>query len=113
MSDFLEKEIFGKKKMADLFEEIYDNSKKKSKQISALITELKILIESTQDASIIVPLIVQYLDVSVKNDDHLIKIAAILQRAMQKNEGSSSDFNLSEKEIAQIQAEIKSFENKR
>ena len=108
----MSEEIFGKKKMADLFEEIYDNSKKKSKQISTLITELKILIESTQDASIIVPLIVQYLDVSVKNDDHLIKIAAILQRAMQKSEGSSNDFNLTEKEIAQIQAEIKSFESK-
>jgi len=113
MSDFLEKEIFGKKKMSDLFQEIYDNSKKKSKQISTLIAELKLLIESTQDASIIVPLIVQYLDVSVKNDDHLIKIAAILQRAMQKNGDSGNDFTLSEKDIAQIQAEIKSFEKKK
>jgi hypothetical protein len=113
MSDFLEKEIFGKKKMSDLFQEIYDNSKKKSKQISTLIAELKLLIESTQDASIIVPLIVQYLDVSVKNDDHLIKIAAILQRAMQKSGDSGSDFTLSEKDIAQIQAEIKSFEKKK
>jgi len=32
---------------------------------------------------------------------------------MQKNEGSGNDFNLTEKEIAQIQAEIKGFESKR
>ena len=109
MSDFLDKEIFGRKKMADLFEEIYDNSKKKSKQINTLITELKILVETTQDATVIVPLIVQYLDVSVKNDDHLIKIAAILQRAMQKTENGTTEFKLTEGEIAEIQAQIKSF----
>ena len=43
MSDF-DKIIFGKTKFSDLLEEIYDNQKKKARQISALITELKPLV---------------------------------------------------------------------
>lgn len=114
MSQFLEQGIFGGKKMGDLFEEIHDNSKKKSKQISALIRELRDLIEDTQDATVIVPLIVQFMEVGVKNDDHLIKIAGILQRAMQIHTSTGGDmgsFELSEAEMSQIQAEIKNFED--
>ena len=33
--------IFGKKKFSDILSEIYDNQKKKEKQISGLISELK------------------------------------------------------------------------
>jgi uncharacterized protein Yka (UPF0111/DUF47 family) len=115
MSQFLDQDIFGGKKMGDLFEEIHDNSRKKSKQITALIKELRDLIEDPRDATVVVPLIVQFLEVGVKNDDHLIKIAGILQRAMQTHSASGEDiasFELSAKEMEQIQAEIKSFEDK-
>ena len=40
----LESNIFGKKKFSDILKEIYDNQKKKEAQISALIGELKPLI---------------------------------------------------------------------
>ena len=43
----LDKLIFKNKKFADLLEEIYDNQKKKEKQISTLISELRPLIEDT------------------------------------------------------------------
>ena len=53
----LDKNIFGKKKLSDIFQEIYNNQKKKEEQISALINELKPLINDIGDATLIVPLI--------------------------------------------------------
>ena len=48
MSQF-DKVVFGKKKFSDILEEIYDNQKKKDKQITALINELKPMIEEIGD----------------------------------------------------------------
>jgi hypothetical protein len=74
--------VFGKKKFSDILEEIYNNQQKKDKQVTALINELKPLISDIGDATLIVPLIKEYMDISVKNDDILIKMAALAQRAM-------------------------------
>ena len=87
--DFNNITIFGKKTFADLLKEIHTNSSSKEKEIRILINNLKPLITSTGDAVIIVPLIKDYLDVSVKNDDLLIKMAGIVQRAL--NSSSSND----------------------
>jgi hypothetical protein len=86
--DFNSITLFGKKTFADLLKEIHTNSSNKEKEIRLLIDNLKIFITSAGDAVIIVPLIKDYLDVSVKNDDLLIKMAGIVQRAMNSNQGS-------------------------
>lgn len=86
--DFNNITLFGKKTFADLLKEIHTNSSNKEKEIRALIDNLKPFITSAGDAVIIVPLIKDYLDVSVKNDDLLIKMAGIVQRAMNSNQGS-------------------------
>lgn len=86
--DFNTITLFGKKTFADLLKEIHTNSSNKEKEIRALIDNLKPFITSAGDAVIIVPLIKDYLDVSVKNDDLLIKMAGIVQRAMNSNIGS-------------------------
>jgi hypothetical protein len=110
MADF-DKIIFGKKTFSSLLEEIYENQKKKSKQISALISELKPLVESIADATLIVPLIKEYLEIDVKNDEQLIKVATIIQRAM-SNATANEDggFGISEAEKAQLLAEIEKIE---
>ena len=87
--DFNTVTLFGKKTFADLLKEIHTNSSNKEKEIRNLIENLKPFINSAGDAVIIVPLIKDYLDVSVKNDDLLIKMAGIVQRAM--NTSSSED----------------------
>jgi hypothetical protein len=87
--DFNTVTLFGKKTFADLLKEIHTNSSSKEKEIRNLIENLKPFINSAGDAVIIVPLIKDYLDVSVKNDDLLIKMAGIVQRAM--NATSSDD----------------------
>jgi len=87
--DFNSITLFGKKTFADLLKEIHTNSSTKEKEIKSLIEGLKPFITSAGDAVIIVPLIKDYLDVSVKNDDLLIKMAGIVQRAM--NSSSNED----------------------
>ena len=76
----LDKEIFKGKTLSDLFGEIYDNSKETKGQVKALIGELKPLIENIGDATLLVPMIKEYMEIGVKNDEALIKMAAIIQR---------------------------------
>ena len=73
-------------------DQIHENTyqKKKEEQISTLISELKPLIQDIGDATLVVPLLKEYLEISVKNDEQLIKMATIIQRAVQ-NDGNDDD----------------------
>ena len=76
----LDKEIFNGKTLSDLFGEIHDNSTQTRAQIKSLIGELKPLIENIGDATLIVPMIKEYMEIGVKNDEALIKLATVIQR---------------------------------
>ena len=92
----LDKEIFSGKTLSDLFGEIYDNSKETKGQVKALIGELKPLIENIGDATLIVPMIKEYMEIGVKNDEHLIKLATVIQRietAAAKGDTDEFDFS--------------------
>jgi hypothetical protein len=92
----LDKEIFKGKTLSELFGEIYDNSKETKGQVKALIGELKPLIENIGDATLIVPMIKEYMEIGVKNDEHLIKLATVIQRietAAAKGESGEFDFS--------------------
>ena len=104
----LNKKLFGNKKFSDLLEESYNNQKKKEEQISILISELKPLIQDIGDATLIVPLLKEYLEISVKNDEQLIKMATIAQRAIQ-NEDDDGNFGMTEIEKQQLLDEVKKF----
>jgi len=93
----LDKEIFKGKTLSDLFSEIYDNSKNTQSQVKGLIGELKPLIENVGDATLLVPMIKEYMEIGVKNDEHLIKLAQVVQRleAVQAR-GGDEEFDLSE-----------------
>ena len=104
----LDKKIFGKKKFSDILSEIYDNSKKKEEQISVLISELRPLVKDIGDATLIVPLIKEYLEIGVKNDEQLIKMAAIVQRVINSENTGEDNFGISE---AEKQALLDTLEN--
>tara|TARA_B100000519_G_scaffold156013_1_gene137358 strand:+ start:623 stop:997 length:375 start_codon:yes stop_codon:yes gene_type:complete len=106
MSQF-DEEIFEGKSFSDLLKEIHTNSKKKEKQINSLIAQLQPLVKNITDATILVPLIKDYLDVGIKNDDALIKMAGIIQRAMNRTEAEGGDFNLSDEEKKQLLDTVK------
>jgi hypothetical protein len=109
---FDELEIFKGKSFSDLLKDIYKNSAEKEKQIKILIGELKPLIKNIGDATIIVPLIKEYMEIGVKNDEQLVKMAAVVQRAVAANKNSdSSEFSLSDEEKKQLLDEINKFED--
>lgn len=101
----LDSVIFGKKKFSDILSEIYDNQKRKEKQISGLIAELKPLINDIGDATLIVPLIKEYLEIGVKNDEQLIKMSTIVQRALNSSSGEES-LGITEEEKQQLMEEL-------
>ena len=107
----LDKEIFKGKSLSDLFGEIYDNSKDTRTQVQGLIRELKPLIENIGDATLIVPMIKEYMEIGVKNDDALIKLATIIQRieSAQAKGDSNGDFDFSDlQDLLQEQEELDS-----
>ena len=97
-------ELFKGTNFSDLMRDIYHNSKKKSRQIDGLIKELQPLIKNTGDATVIVPMIKDYLEVSVKNDDALVKLAAVVQRLVSatSKDDDGNEFGLSEEERARL-----------
>ena len=100
-------EIFGSKKFSDLLKDIYENQKKKDRQINLLIADLKPLITNIGDAALLVPVIKDYMEVSVKNDEHLVKLAAVVQRMVSKTTDEGSSF-LTDEEKDALLKEIKS-----
>ena len=103
-------EIFKGKSFSDLMKDIYSNSSKKDRQINMLIGELRPLIKNIGDATVIVPLIKEYLEVGVKNDEHLVKLAAVVQRLVSASTRAQSDTGqswiLSEEEKKQLLGEL-------
>lgn len=103
-------EIFKGKSFSELMKDIYNNSSKKDRQINLLIGELRPLIKGVGDATVIVPLIKEYLEVGVKNDEHLVKLAAVVQRLVststkvQAETGNS--WMLSEEEKKQLLGDL-------
>lgn len=91
-SNFSDIEIYEGKTFDELLKQIHENSNEKSLQIKILIDKLMSFIKNPDDANLLVPLIVEYLEVGVKNDEQLIKLAAIIQR-FTKTASSSSDDN--------------------
>ena len=91
--DSLDQILFDDKSFGDLLKEIHGNQKKKAKQLASLIAELRPLVQSLGDATVVVPLIKEYMEISVKNDDQLIKMAAIVQR-LSTGTASSGDGGL-------------------
>ena len=100
--DPLNQIIFDDKSFSDLLKEIHKNQSKKSKQLASLIAELRPLITSLGDATVVVPLIKEYMEISVKNDDQLIKMAAIVQRLSSGAANSGDSGLLTTEEMDQL-----------
>ena len=80
-------EIFDGKTFQDLTKDIYENSQKKKVQIDLLISEIHGFITTIDDVVMVAPIIKEYMDASIKNDEHLVKLAGVLQRIISKSSG--------------------------
>ena len=99
--------IFGDKNFSDLSKEIYENNKLKKTQIDLLIQEVHGYIQGIEDIAIVGPIIKELMDVGIKNDDNLVKLATLYQRIMSKQTVDESDVGfLSEEEKEQLMASL-------
>jgi hypothetical protein len=110
-------ELFQGTSFSDLMKDVYHNSKKKSRQIDSLIQDLKPMIKNIGDATIIAPLLKDYLEVSVKNDDALVKLAAVVQRLVtaSNKDDEGNEFGMTEEErkrlLEEAESELKNITN--
>ena len=101
-------EIFEGKSLSGLFKDIYENTKTNKTQLEVLMKEVVGFIKDGDTAVQIIPMLKEYLEINVKNDDQLVKVAAIVQRiiAAESKGGSEEEFGLSEAEKEQLMGAI-------
>ena len=98
-----EKEIFEGKTFQDLTKDIYENTSKRKVQIDLLISEIHGFITTIDDVVLVAPIIKEYMDTAVRNDEHLVKLAGVLQRIISKSQGESDEsMLLSDEEKAEL-----------
>ena len=96
-------EIFEGKTFQDLTKDIYENTTKRKTQIDLLISEIHGFITTIDDVVLVAPIIKEYMDTAVRNDEHLVKLAGVLQRIISKSQGESDEsMLLSDEEKAEL-----------
>ena len=100
-------ELFPGKNLSGLFKDIYDNQQNKKGRISELIAEMKKVIRHSGDMAVIGPIIKDLVDTSVRNDESLIKMAAIAQRMIASKDKVEGDTGfLTDKEKEQLLSQL-------
>ena len=93
MANFDDVNIFGNTSLSDLFKQIHKNNKDVDKQINELIDTLKPIATSNAGSAVmLMPTVKDLIDVNVKNNEQLIKMAGIAQRAAAVNSTQDAGF---------------------
>jgi len=101
-------QLYEGKSFNDLLKDIVTNADNKRDQIDITISDLRDQIKTINDAIVLAPIIKEYLDVSVKNDDALVKLAAVCQRLISaQSESTGGSLGLSDEEKEQLMKDIK------
>jgi hypothetical protein len=96
-------EIFDGKTLSDMFSDVYKNTDKKREQINQFVSNMVKLIRTPEDAAVLGPVIKDFLDVNVRNDEHIVRLVQIAQRLVSISNKSTSDgMLLSEEEKNQL-----------
>ena len=106
----IEFEIFEGKSLSSLFEDIYDNSKTNKEQLTVLVKEVAGFIKDGDMAVQLIPMIKEYLEINVKNDEQLVKLAQVVQRliAAESRSGAEGEFLLTDREKEQLVKDLPS-----
>ena len=100
-------EIFEGKTFQDLTKDIYKNTSDRKLQIDLLIQEIHGFIQTIDDVVLVAPIIKEYMDIAVKNDEHLVKLAGVVQRIISKSTGTDEEsMLLSESEKEELMATL-------
>jgi hypothetical protein len=102
-------ELFEGKSFKDLCKDIVTNQSRRKAQLEVFIGDLLPMIKTANDAMVVVPLIKQYIDAGITNDEHLVKLAQICQRIMAiqaASEANGGSYGLSEEEKKELMSTI-------
>lgn len=100
--------VFEGKTLADMFSDVYRNTDTKREQINQFVLSLTKLIRTPEDAAVIGPIIKDFLEVNVKNDEHIVRLVQIAQRLVAISAKPSDTGLLTEDEKLQLLKNIKS-----
>lgn len=101
--------IFDGKTLSDMFSDVYKNTEKKREQINQYVTSMVKLIRTPEDAAMLGPVIKDFLEVNVKNDEHIVRLVQIAQRLVSvSSKTNDNGMILSEEEKNQLLTNIKS-----
>lgn len=87
----MENEIFKGKTLTSLFEDIYNNQNQKKVKITNLITEIQKMVRGASDMAVLGVVMKDLIDISVKNDEQLIKLANLAQKMILSKDKSPGD----------------------
>ena len=105
-------EIYKGKGLSDLFKKIDDNQARNKIQIESLIQEMMVYIKDPQSAQTLFPMISDFMESNIRNDELLVKLGAVVQRVMQtENKSMDGEFGLSDTEKEQILGKIEEAAN--
>ena len=102
-------EIYNGKTFSSLVRDIYNNSSNKKDQINQLIKDLRTMVKDVGSATVMAPMIKDYIDVSVRNDEQLIKLSAVLQRFINgtKSDEDGGAYGLTDREKEQLLSNVR------
>lgn len=105
-------ELFKGKTLSNIFEDIYYNQRNKKQKISEYIDELTKMVTHKNDAAVLSPIVKDLIDISVRNDDQLVKLATIAQRIIaSESKSMGQDGFLTEAERKQLLSDLKETKN--
>jgi len=109
MNPFENTKLFDNVSLSDIFKKIHKNNNKTDKQIDELINDLRPHINSAGEIVMIMPMIKELMDVNIKNNEQLVKIAGIAQRTLNTTNNTEL-FDLNEVEDLVKQHELNAAE---
>lgn len=106
-------EIFEGKTFQDLIKDIYDNTSSRKNQLDKIILDIVEILDNVNEIVLVGPTIKDMMDVAVKNDEHLVKLASVLQRIITKSIGGSDEdtFGISDEEKEDLMATLQNTVN--
>jgi hypothetical protein len=103
----LETEIFSGKTLSDMFADVYKNTDSKRSQINQFVSSYVKMIKTPEDAAMLGPIVKEFLDVNIKNDEHIVRLVQIAQRLVAVNSKATNDTLLTEEEKQQLLKNVK------
>ncbi len=103
MIDFENAELFKGKSFADVFKEIHENNREIDEKINDIVDEMKVMVKTPSDVAVLGPVVKDYLDTKIKNNDILVKLMKVVEGMItknSKNEDEDED-DMSEDEMAE------------